>query len=89
MYSTSAILDEVLCVIKTVARKFVTIRVMRAGMDVAGIKNVAHVNTTRKLLGTYTRPMIDMNDLCSLKMHFRTMNFSTSEAMSVITEFEI
>ena len=52
VYSTSAILDEVLCVIKTVARKFVTINVIRAGMDVEGTKNVAHVNTTRKLLGT-------------------------------------
>ena len=79
MYSTSAILDEVLCVMNTVARKLVTISVMRAGIDEAGMKNVAHVNTTRKLLGTKIRLMVDRNDLCSLKMHFRTMNFSAKD----------
>lgn len=52
VYSTSAMFDEVFCVMKTVARKFVTINVMRAGIDEAGMKNVAHVKMTRKLLGT-------------------------------------
>ena len=56
-----------------------TIRVIRAGIAVAGMKNVAHVNTTRKLLGTYTRLIVDVNDLCSLKMHLRTMNFSVKK----------